>query len=477
MLSMGLSLRRILGVFIALLGTAAVVACLSLVVLTTLIHESSKSLESALQGLRLAEKAQIELLLADRTGETAEREAIIAELRQSLNALGGYSTGTQEAEALPRAVSSVEGYLAMLPGAQRGSPDRLRSLAAARAALGDLVGINVQQARAAQDQAGRWDRLADGIGLGAVAFVLAAAAFLIWYVGSQALRPILALAEVIERFGRGQLAERAPERGPTELRQIALRFNAMAECLADQREARLAFLAGVAHDLRSPLSALGLQLELLQPHAALSPDQWHQILDRARRQMLRLEHMTADLLERAQIESGRFELSLDTVDVRELVVHVTDTFAALSPCHQLELSVPHRTVWLRCDPLRLDRVLTNLLSNAVKYSPGGGRVRVSVDGNGASVALSVSDEGVGMSAEERRRIFEPFYRGARLRQAVPGTGLGLSTVRRIVEAHGGEIKVRSEPGRGSTFEVRLPGVVSAIASPTEVPEEIGNLRR
>ncbi len=477
MLSMRLSLRRILGVFIALLGAAAVVACLSLVVLTTLIHESSKSLEIALQGLRLAETAQIRLLLADRTPETAEREEIIEGLRRSLKALGEYSTEAHEAEALARAVSSVEEYLGMLPGPERGSLDRLRLLGAAHAALGDLVGINVQQARAAQHQAGRWDRLADRMGLGAAIFVLATAAFLIWYVGTQALRPILAFAEVMERFGQGELGARAPERGPTELRQIALRFNAMAESLADQRDARLAVLSGVVHDLRSPLSALGLQLELLRCHAALSPDQWREILERARRQMLRLEHMTADLLERAQIESGRFELRLETVDVRQLVVQATDALAALSPCHQIELSVPHRTVWLRCDPPRLDRVLTNLLSNAVKYSPGGGRVRVSLDGNGASVALSVSDEGVGMSEEERLCIFEPFYRGARLRQAVPGTGLGLSTVRRIVEAHGGEIKVRSEPGRGSTFEILLPGVASGVASPDEPREEIGDLRR
>lgn len=82
-----------------------------------------------------------------------------------------------------------------------------------------------------------------------------------------------------------------------------------------------------------------------------------------------------------------------------------------------------------------------------------------------------------MNADERRHIFEPFYRGTRLRSAVPGTGLGLSIVRRIVEAHGGQISVRSEPGRGSTFEVRLPRAELALASPTAVSEELDDLRR
>lgn len=371
----GVSLRRMLGVSISLLCATAIVVSVSLIVLTTLIHDSSKSLESALHGLSLAEKAQIELLLVDRTPEVTEREAMIDQLRHNLVRLRGYTTGAREAASLPRAASSVEEYLVAVRGSGSDPAVRARSLGAAYSALGDLVEINADQARTTQDQAATWNRLADRIGFGAVAFVLGATAFLIWYVGTEAVRPVLRLADVIERFGGGDLGARARERGPAELRQIAARFNAMADALADQRDARLAFLSGVAHDLRSPVHALGMLIELLPSEGASSPDQRREILDRARRQTRRLERMTADFLDRAQIESGRFELKLETVNAAELVAHGTEPFAGTSPVHYVELSIPHSVLLARCDPLRVDQVLTNLVSNAIKYSPGGGRVR------------------------------------------------------------------------------------------------------
>ena len=112
-------------------------------------------------------------------------------------------------------------------------------------------------------------------------------------------------------------------------------------------------------------------------------------------------------------------------------------------------------VW---DPARLDQVLTNLVSNALKYSPDGGevRVRLRADRRAGRAELAVSDAGVGMTAAERAELFRPFARGAAGGRGIGGVGLGLYIAARIVDGHGGTIAVESEPGRGSTFTVRLP---------------------
>jgi signal transduction histidine kinase len=104
----------------------------------------------------------------------------------------------------------------------------------------------------------------------------------------------------------------------------------------------------------------------------------------------------------------------------------------------------------------MSQVLNNLIGNALKYSPAGGRVRVGVSRDAGEAVINVSDEGIGIPPEEVARIFEPFRRVPGVADTIPGTGLGLSVARRIVEAHGGSIGVTSQPGVGSTFSVRLP---------------------
>jgi signal transduction histidine kinase len=438
------------------LCTTAIIVSVTLIVLTTLIHESNKASDSALRGLSLAEETQIALLLADRTRDAAERTAIIEHLRQDLALLRASATGATEVAAVATAVSMVEAYLGARDDHENRSAERVQALEASHQALRKLVAINAEQARATRERADRWDRLANRIGLAAVAFVIAPTAFLVWYFGTEAFRPVLSLAAAMERFGQGDLSARARERGPSELRQIAERFNAMATSLAGQREARRAFLSGVAHDLRSPIQVLGMLVELLRTEAVLSPAQKAEILDRARRQVRRLEHMTEDLLDREQIESGRFELNLEAVPAAEILAHAVEPFAGMSSRHEIDVSVADSLMPIRGDRRRLDQVMTNLLSNAIKYSPAGGRVGIRAETEGDRIVLSVSDQGIGIPEEERRRIFEPFYRGARLRGTVPGTGLGLSIVRRIVDAHEGTITVQSAAGGGSTFEVRLP---------------------
>jgi signal transduction histidine kinase len=113
-------------------------------------------------------------------------------------------------------------------------------------------------------------------------------------------------------------------------------------------------------------------------------------------------------------------------------------------------------VILRCDPLRIEQVVTNLTSNAIKYSPRGGAVDLVLQRNHHEVITTVTDHGVGMTEEDSRRLFEPFRRVGLSAETAPGVGLGLYVAKRIVEAHQGRVEVESKPGQGSTFRVYLP---------------------
>jgi signal transduction histidine kinase len=250
-------------------------------------------------------------------------------------------------------------------------------------------------------------------------------------------------------FASGDRSARAPERGSAELRSIASQFNAMADSLARQRENQLAFLAGVAHDLRNPLSVLKMST------TASVPDRLA-ILAIIQRQVDHLDRMIGDLLDASRIEAGQLELRLEQQDARNLVKDVHDLFRDVSPAHRLSVTVPDKPVILFCDALRIGQVLNNLVSNAIKYSPNGGNVEIVLQDLDDAALISVTDQGLGISSSQRQDIFEPFNRARLTKDQIPGIGLGLSVARRIVQAHNGSLELQSELGKGTTFYVRLP---------------------
>jgi signal transduction histidine kinase len=268
---------------------------------------------------------------------------------------------------------------------------------------------------------------------------------------------VLAIGRAMEAFGNGRSDVRAKEDGPNELRHIAQRFNAMAVALAAQAESEFAFVAGVAHDLRNPIGTLKITAaQLASEPSTLAPDEATRMLAIVERQANHLERMVGDLLDRASIEAGVLELRASVRDVREVVRQAVLVRQASTTTHRLELSLPEEELLLACDATRIEQVLDNLVSNAIKYSPGGTTVQIAAEHRDDDVVLSVTDHGVGIDPDETSRVFQPFRRVGALRGAVAGVGLGLSNVRKIVEAHGGVIEVESELGRGSVFRVRLP---------------------
>jgi signal transduction histidine kinase len=303
----------------------------------------------------------------------------------------------------------------------------------------------------AASAAASWNRLANVTGNAAVILLLGGVAAVLIWIWRVAFEPLVAVTAAIERLAKGDADARAVADGPTEIRQIAVDFNEMAGALAHQREQQLAFIGGVAHDLRNPLEALHVAVSLLDR----KPADASRVLDRVRRQVARMDQMIGDLLDRTRIEAGRLELRLDTCDLRDIVARVVETQRDSAPARSLRLAMTEDALVVRCDPLRVEQVINNLLSNAMKYSPDSSDIDVALERDGTTAVVSVADQGIGLTPEDARNIFEPFRRGGNV-GSIGGAGLGLSVTRKIVEAHGGRIDVRSRPGLGSVFAVRLP---------------------
>jgi signal transduction histidine kinase len=229
----------------------------------------------------------------------------------------------------------------------------------------------------------------------------------------------------------------------------------MADSIARQREHELAFLASVAHDLRNPLSVLKMATTLIAEGEQTGASR-EKLFAVVKRQVVYLDRMVGDLLDSLRIEAGTLELRLGRSDARTCVQGAFELFQHASVRHQMSLVLPDQPVMAFWDTLRIEQVLNNLLSNAIKYSPQGGPIVISMELQGETARIKVSDAGIGIPESDRHSIFEPFYRAQLSKADVPGIGLGLSVARRIVEAHKGRIDIKSQVGKGTTFLIELP---------------------
>jgi signal transduction histidine kinase len=219
------------------------------------------------------------------------------------------------------------------------------------------------------------------------------------------------------------------------------------------------FVASVSHELRTPLTSIQGYLELVLDEEAgeLNEDQ-RRHLTTVSRNSERLLALVGDLLFVAQSDAGRLELILAEVDLSTLVHESVESAGppAAAKRIRLELSADERMP-LQGDRARLAQLLDNLVSNAIKFTPEGGSVTVSLTRRESSAVLEVRDTGIGVPAAEQDQVFERFFRArGATERAIQGTGLGLSIARMIAESHGGQIRLESIDGVGTTFRVELP---------------------
>jgi PAS domain S-box-containing protein len=225
------------------------------------------------------------------------------------------------------------------------------------------------------------------------------------------------------------------------------------------------FLVSVSHDLQQPLTVIKGQAQVLQRKLArgetVESDRLEHSLNHINAAVGRMDDMLHELLDAAVEESGRpLMLMLSAVDLVAVTRQTVSEHQLAFELHDFVLEAEPRSLIAMLDRARVQRVLGNLLSNAIKYSPDGGPIRVRVGraqaDDGPLAEIVVQDEGLGIPPGDLHRIFDRFQRGSNVASRIAGTGLGLAGVRKMVEMHGGSIRVDSEEGVGSTFTLTLP---------------------
>jgi signal transduction histidine kinase len=226
------------------------------------------------------------------------------------------------------------------------------------------------------------------------------------------------------------------------------------------------FVSIASHEIRTPLALIkGYSSTLLRPELRLSTEKQQRFITGIDDASNRLINLIDNLLSVSRIESGRFKINPQPVNVKEAIQHAVSSFQGQLGNHQLELELPEEEPRARCNRDQFEQVMINLVSNAIKYSPNGGKITVSaarLEGPGEDkkddkVEVRISDEGSGIGPEHLSRIFDKFYRAETgLTRKTQGTGLGLYICKSIITSYGGEIWAESKPGEGSTFIITLP---------------------
>jgi signal transduction histidine kinase len=287
-----------------------------------------------------------------------------------------------------------------------------------------------------------------------------------YFLSSTVTERIDLLKGAAEKLSQGDLQTRVPVQGRDEVSALAATFNQMAEQLqaADQKQRevesmRRDLIAWVSHDLQTPLTSMRAILEALSDGIVDDPETVKRYLNTAQRDVRSLSALIDDLFQMAQLDAGGFPLHRALASLSDLVSDTLESFTELAKQQGITLE---GQVESDVDPIFMDtqaigRVLNNLIGNALRHTPPNGRVSVWVRRTGPRVEVTVSDTGEGIRVEDIPHIFERFYRAEKSRnRGTGGAGLGLAIARGIVRAHGGEIRVESEVGKGTQFTLQFP---------------------
>ena len=277
------------------------------------------------------------------------------------------------------------------------------------------------------------------------------------WASARVLRPLATVSEAAAAITRGALDIRLSAATDKDLAPLADSFNSMVEALSDRISRDARFASDVSHELRSPLTTLSTSVEVLRSRRGELSERAQAAFDLLDADVQRFQRMVEDLLEISRFDAGVAELEIEEVDVGELVHHALGRDVSGAPARG--------GATVLGDKRRLERVVANLVENAAAY--GGGATRVDVTRDNGSVRLVVDDEGPGVPADERTKVFDRFFRGSASgrRGTGSGSGLGLALVAEHVRLHGGRVWVEDAPGgRGARFVVELP------AAAAEAPE-------
>ena len=274
-----------------------------------------------------------------------------------------------------------------------------------------------------------------------------------YFISGHALRPIREVSDKIEKVQAQNLADsRIEENQVKELNQLSVSYNRMLERLSAAFEIQRQFTANAAHELRTPLALMQVQLDLY--HSNSHPDNEAdtvQMIKMVTEQNDRLNKMVKTLLDMSELQTvGRD----DEIILDALVDEVLEDLEPLAEGKNIRLIGKCKDITMTGSDILIYRLVYNLVENAIKYNHSGGQVTVTADRKENHVYLSVEDTGAGIPEELKERVFEPFFRVDKSRsRELGGVGLGLALVREIVRVHDGSITVKSNPSGGTIFEV------------------------
>jgi two-component system sensor histidine kinase MprB len=272
-----------------------------------------------------------------------------------------------------------------------------------------------------------------------------------WAVARNGLRPVRRLTRNVERIARTEDLHPLPVEGDDEIARLATAFNEMLGALSASRDRQRRLVADAGHELRTPLTSLRTNLDLLlQADAAggLDAASRAELLDDVRFQIEEMSNLVGDLVELARDEP--LTAVVEQVDLAEVVERAVAR--ARRRGTGLTFEVDSEPWWVEGESASLERAVTNLLDNAVKWSPPAGTVRIRLNHG----TLTVDDEGPGIAPGDRAHVFERFYRSQESR-TMPGSGLGLSIVRQVIERHSGTVQVDESDQGGTRIVLQVPG--------------------
>ena len=276
-----------------------------------------------------------------------------------------------------------------------------------------------------------------------------------YFISGHALRPIREFSDKIEKVQAQNLADsRIEENQVKELNQLSVSYNRMLERLSDAFEIQRQFTANAAHELRTPLALMQVQLDLYHSNSHPGNDaDTVQMIKMVTEQNDRLNKMVKTLLDMSELQTvGRD----DEIILDALVDEVLEDLEPLAEGKNIRLIGNCKDITMVGSDILIYRLVYNLVENAIKYNHSGGQVTVTADRKEKHVYLSVEDTGTGIPEELKERVFEPFFRVDKSRsRELGGVGLGLALVREIVRVHDGSIMVKSNPSGGTIFEVVL----------------------
>ena len=276
-----------------------------------------------------------------------------------------------------------------------------------------------------------------------------------YFISGHALRPIREFSDKIEKVQAQNLADsRIEENQVKELNQLSVSYNRMLERLSDAFEIQRQFTANAAHELRTPLALMQVQLDLYHSNSHPGNDaDTVQMIKMVTEQNDRLNKMVKTLLDMSELQTvGRD----DEIVLDALVDEVLEDLEPLAEGKNIRLIGKCKDITMVGSDILIYRLVYNLVENAIKYNHSGGQVTVTADRKEKHVYLSVEDTGTGIPEELKERVFEPFFRVDKSRsRELGGVGLGLALVREIVRVHDGSITVKSNPSGGTIFEVVL----------------------